>query len=220
MPDERAVPGHLALIPDGNRRWARARGLGAAEGHRSGIDAVGTIAEHAFARGVEVVSFWWGSPANLTRRAPDEVAGIVGALDRWLREEAPGLCARADASFEAIGRWRALCPSLGPAIEALPRAGRRTLVLLMAYDGRDELRAAADVADGAGLEAALWTGHLPPVDLLVRTGGGAHFSAGFLLWKLAEAQLAFPEALWPAFTPGDLDRELDRYARTERRFGR
>ena len=71
------TPRHLALIPDGNRRWARARGLTTAQGHQAGIQAVGRVAEAAFAAGVEVVSFWWGSPANLIRRDPEEVAGIV-----------------------------------------------------------------------------------------------------------------------------------------------
>jgi len=211
------VPGHLAVIPDGNRRWARRRGESATDGHRAGIARVGEVADAAFGAGVQVFSFWWGSPANLTRRSPDEVAGIVGVLDAWLRVQAPALCARYGLGFEAIGRWRELCPSLAPAIDALPRRGSRTLVLLMAYDGREEILAAAGSDD---FEQSLWTGHLPAVDLLIRTGGEAHFSAGFLLWKLAEAQLAFPTELWPAFDEACLARELARYAAIERRFGR
>lgn len=217
MPEQTA-PRHLAVIPDGNRRWASRRGLGPTDGHRAGIEQVGVIARAALIAGVEVFSFWWGSPANLTRRSPDEVAGIVGVLDSWLRGVAPELCRSAGARFEVIGRWRELCPSLAPAIEALPTEGEKTIVLLMAYDGREEIRDAA--SQPGDFEASLWTAHLPPVDLLIRTGGGAHFSAGFLLWQLAESQLSFPEPMWPAFSVEDLQSELSRYAATERRFGR
>jgi len=222
------VPRHLALIPDGNRRWARARGQGAEAGHRAGIARVGEVADAAFAAGIEVVSFWWGSPANLTCRDPAEVAGIVGVLNDFLGRGADGLLARHGAQFEAIGRWRELCPGLEGGVDAASAAagpGPTKLVLLMAYDGRDEIRAAADTlggggADEAGFEAALWTGHLAPVDLLIRTGGEPHLSAAFLLWRLAEAQLAFPEVPWPDFGPEGLQEQLDRYASIERRFGR
>ncbi len=225
MPD---VPRHLALIPDGNRRWARARGEGAEAGHRAGMQRVGQVADAAFAAGVEVVSFWWGSPANLTRRDPAEVAGIVKVLNEFLGCGANGLLSRHGAQFEAIGRWRELCPGLEAGVDAACDAagsGPPKLVLLMAYDGRDELRAAAEALGGGGpreadFEAALWTGHLPPVDLLIRTGGEPHLSAAFLLWRLAEAQLAFPEMPWPDFGPEQLREQLDRYSSIERRFGR
>lgn len=226
MPER--VPRHLALIPDGNRRWARARMLDPVDGHEAGITNVGRVADAAFAAGVEVVSFWWGSPANLTERDPDEVEGIVSALDGFLRRGADGILAGREAGFEVIGRWRELVPSLGPAVRtARASAGRgpRRLVLLMGYDGRDELRAAAHALRGGGsdtqeFEAALWTGHLPPIDLLIRTGGEPHLSAAFLLWRLANAQLAFPDAMWPAYSPAMLEAELARFAATERRFGR
>lgn len=212
----------MAVVPDGNRRWARTRGLGPTEGHRAGIANVGRVAEAAFAAGVETFSFWWGSPANLTRRDPAEIAGIVGVLREWLGGDGVELCRRMDARFEAVGRWRELCPSLIEVVDAMPVDGERTLVLLMAYDGTEEILAAARTGpeDRAAFEAALWTGGLPPVDLLVRTGGEPHFSAGFLLWQLAEAQLAFPDVVWPDYSPERLREDLARFAATERRFGR
>jgi undecaprenyl diphosphate synthase len=220
-------PRHLAVIPDGNRRWARARGLIASDGHRAGIANVGPIAEAAWAAGIETFTFWWGSPANLTKRDSAEVAVIVDALASWLAHEAPPILARAGATFEIHGRWEELCPSLRPGVEAARNAashGPRRLVALMAYDGREEIVAAADRlhGSGGGVDAfgrALWTGALPPVDLLIRTGGEPHLSAGFLTWGIANAQLAFVDAPWPAFTPALLAEEIDRYARTERRFG-
>lgn len=219
---------HLALVPDGNRRWARARGLGPAEGHAAGIHNVGRLAAAAWADGVEAVTFWWGSPANLLRRDPVEVAHIVGVLADWLDGPGAALLAAHGATFEALGRWPELCPELaGPVARARSAAGPgpRRLVLLMGYDGRDELRAAAEALHGGGADeaaftAATWTGHLPPVDLVLRTGGEPHLSAGFLLWSIAEARLAFSPTLWPAFTPAALRRHLARARATPRRYGR
>lgn len=214
---------HLALIPDGNRRWARARGLPEVAGHAAGIQNLGPLVAAAWASGVEVCTFWWSSPANLSRRAPAEVAGIVGALEGWLRREAGPLLAAHGASFSLRGRWAELCPSLGPAAATLPPdPGRgRRLVGLMAYDGQEEVLAAAAAAGGdrARFEAALWTGTLPPVDLVLRTGGEPHLSAGFMLWWIANTQLAFTDTLWPALTPDELRAHLARAAQTPRRFG-
>jgi undecaprenyl diphosphate synthase len=223
-----SIPRHVAVIPDGNRRWARARGLGPAEGHAAGIAAIGPAAAAAWDAGVEVFSFWWGSPANLTRRAPDEARAIVDTLDRWLRAEAPALLAAAGATFQAIGRWRELCPQIVDAVEALERgggSGPRRLVLLMAYDGREEIVDAAERMAGAGgglawFERALWTGMLPPVDLVIRTGGEPHLSAGFLLWSIAEATLSFSDRLWPDYGPDDVRAAIERASGVQRRFGR
>ena len=219
------IPRHLALIPDGNRRWARARGLGPSEGHTAGIAAVGRVMSAAWAAGVETVTFWWGSPANLTLRAPGEVEGILRALVGFLEGEGAARVAAAGARFEAIGRIEDLCPQILPACAAMPRGpGPRRLVLLMAYDGREELQAAAESFARSGARGSLgehlWTAHLPPVDLLIRTGGQPHLSAGFLAWGLAEAQLCFSPTLWPDFEEEALARALADYAASERRFGR
>jgi undecaprenyl diphosphate synthase len=214
-----AAPRHLAVIPDGNRRWARARGLPPTEGHREGIRVIGRIAAAAWRAGVEHFTFWWGSPANLTLRAPDEVAAIVGSLAAWLRDDAPALLAAHDARLAAFGRYEELCPEVGAAMAtARAGAGPRQLTVLMAYDGREELEAAARVA-GAGLRTALWTASLPPVDLLIRTGGEPHLSAGFMMWHIADSLLAFPVEPWPAFDEAALARELAIYSAVERRFG-
>lgn len=221
------APHHLAIVPDGNRRWARARGQGPGEGHAAGIANVGAVAQAAFEAGVQVFTFWWGSPANLTKRSPTEVEAITGVLESWLRGAGAALIERWDARFDAIGRWPALCPDILPGVEAATAAagaGPRRVVLLMGYDGREELldgarRMGEQALDVADFGRTLWTGELPPVDLLIRTGGEPHLSAGFLLWRIAEAQLAFPEDLWPAFGPARLGQELERFAGIERRHG-
>ena len=215
---------HLALIPDGNRRWARSRGWTIEEGHSVGIENVGRIAEAAWARGVEVVTFWWGSPANLTLRPADEVRGILGVLAAWLYGPGSTLLARNGARFDAWGRIAEFCPSVWPAIESARAAGGpgpRRLVLLLAYDGRDEIAAAAEQAPTVlGITTHLWTASLPPVDLLVRTGGEPHLSAAFMAWSLAEACLFFPDELWPEWDVAGLDRALGDVSRRERRYGR
>jgi undecaprenyl diphosphate synthase len=224
------VPRHLAIVPDGNRRWARARGLAPSEGHRAGIQVVGSIAEAAWEAGVEVFTFWWGSPNNLLHRAPDEVAVITGCLRDWLAGSGASLVGKAGAAFELHGRWEELCPSITSGVEAIRRAAgdgprARRLVLLMGYDGLEEIRAAADRLGGGGpspgaFGRATWTGGLPAVDLLIRTGAEPHMSAGFMAWSAADAQLAFPSVPWPEFTPELLAGVLRTYAGTERRFGR
>lgn len=219
---------HLAVIPDGNRRWARARGLPVGEGHAVGVRNVGRVATTAWREGVEVFSFWWGSPANLLRREPAEVERLVGVLGDWLEGEGQGLLRASGARFDALGRWPELCPGLrGPVDTARAAAGPgpRRLVLLMGYDGRDEVRAAAEALGGGGPDAetfgrALWTGSLPPVDLVLRTGGEAHLSAGFYVWQIAEARLAFSRRTWPDFDPRALRAVLRRAAAVDRRYGR
>ena len=219
------VPGHLAIIPDGNRRWARSQGLEPSEGHRVGIRNTGRIAAAAWQDGVEVFSFWWGSPANLTGRDPDEVRIIIEVLNTWLTDEAPALLKDWNARFDVFGRWEELAPGITAGVEAARASagsGPRRLVLLMAYDGREELAAAAAHAPQSVAELAdsLWTASLPPVDLILRTAGEPHLSAGFLLWHIAEAQLTFVDPPWPACTPEDLRAAFGEFAKRDRRFGR
>ena len=218
---------HLALIPDGNRRWARAHGLSVRAGHAAGIARLPALAPCAWEAGVEVLSFWWGSPANLQLRAPEEVEGIVDVLKQALQGPVLEAAQAAGAGVELIGGWAKTCPELADAAAALPRprAGRPRLCILMAYDGRDEIRAAAEALGGAGSDAehftqALWTGHLPPVDLVLRTGGEPHLSAGFMLWSIAEAQLYFSPKLWPDFSTEDLHQAIAHSRGTVRRRGR
>ena len=188
---------------------------------------VGRNVEAAWQHGVETFTFWWGSTANLIKRDAAEVAVITGCLDEWLQTTASALLRKHDARFDVFGRWRELCPEIATGVAAAQAAagsGNKRLVLLIAYDGREEILAAARQTDkSCDLEAfgrSMWTGTLPPVDLLIRTGGEPHLSAGFMLWRIAEAQLAFPKRMWPEFDPTALCALLDTMARTERRFGR
>ncbi len=217
---------HVAMIPDGNRRWARERGLRPEEGHTTGLAIMSELVSCAFENGVKVFTFWWGSPANLTKRDPEEVAHIVACLDAWLRGSAPALLARWDASFSIHGLWAELCPQLRGAVDIATQAqggDSRQLVVLMGYSGHDEIRAAVQEATTAGTASAfekrLWTADHPPVDLVIRTGLARHLSAGFMLWSIGEASIVFAEMMWPDYTVDDLREHLDWYAAEDRRYG-
>ena len=238
-----APPRHVALIPDGNRRWARSRRLTVAQGHRAGMDALGPAATAAWDSGVEVVTFWWGSPANLLKRDPDEVANIIGVLADWLPAAGVELLRANDATLQLGGRWQELAAALIPAVDAAELALRRPagspppsrkLLVLIGYDGQEEiLDAAARVSrsgdgdgsssvDRAAFEAALWTGAAPPVDLIVRSAaaGEPHLSAGFMLWHIANAQLSWLPEYWPAVRPDHIRRAIHSYRARERRLGK
>ncbi len=185
------------------------------------------MAAAAWSVGVEVFTFWWGSPANLTLRSEAEVREIVAALSDWLDGPAMDLLRRHSARFEMHGRFAELCPSLVPSVARASTAagtGPRRLVVLMGYDGRDEIRsavtAAAQKGDASEFEQELWTRGLPPVDLLIRSGDSAHLSAGFMLWSIAEARIRMVESMWPDFTVDDLIRLIEEAAASERRYGR
>jgi undecaprenyl diphosphate synthase len=225
-------PRHIALIPDGNRRWARERGLTPAEGHHAGIQALGPVAATAWGAGVEVVTFWWGSPNNLISRTPDEVANIIRVLGEWLSGPGIDLLASAGAELVIAGRWRELAADLIPAVDHAQQtlshrastSPRRMLMILMAYDGQEEVLAAAAAAGGgarAAFEASLWTSRAPPVDLVVRSAAAAepHLSAGFMLWHIANAQFHWVDDFWPAVNARHIEVAIMRFRRTERRFG-
>lgn len=233
--DGAAVPRHVAVIMDGNGRWARRRGLPRQAGHKAGIKPVRMIVESAAQRGVEVLTLFAFSSENW-RRPRDEINALMGLFVEALRKEVAELDSNG-IRLRFIGQLETLGPELISAIreaEELTRDNlRMELVLAVAYGGRWDLVAAArqlarDIESGslrseqideARLEAALSTAPFPPVDLLIRSGGEQRIS-NFLLWDLAYSELYFSDVLWPDFGEGDLEAAFDYYARRQRRFGR
>lgn len=236
-PPPEPLPRHVAITPDGNRRWARAHGKSLLEGHAAGTEAFKTIVRHAAERGVKYVSIWGMSLDNFVRRDPREVAGLL----QLFRKEFRSLAAdeeihRQGVHVDVLGRWREKFPlpvrrSIEQAIDATKDYGNLFLNIFLAYSGTDEMleavrriasesrRASRLHITPALIKQHLFTRDLPPVDLLIRTGGEPHLSAGFMMWDVADAQLFFTEKYWPEFTPGDFDRALAQYAQRERRFG-
>jgi undecaprenyl diphosphate synthase len=225
------APRHVAVIMDGNRRWARERGVPETDGHAAGVDAVRPIVERAQQRGVEVLSIYAFSRENWAR-ASEEVEMLFALLDAAIRDYTPDLV-RQGVAVRLLGRMSELRGPTRASIEealALTAAGTRmTLNVAFNYSGRTEIVDAvqrclregipAEAVDEATIEQRLYTAELPGVDLLIRTGGDQRIS-NFLLWQAAYAELYFCDRYWPDFRPEDLDAALAEYTRRSRRFGR
>ena len=219
------TPAHVAIIMDGNGRWAKRRLLPRAEGHRQGVEALNRVVEAAARLGIERLTVFAFSSENWARPAP-EVAMLMKlfaqALHRWCEP-----LAKAGVRLRVIGDKTAFSDSVKEAIEASERAtvngANMELVIAANYGGRWDVCQATQQVNDAGLDVTpenlskYMT--VPDVDLLIRTGGECRIS-NFLLWQSAYAEIYFTERLWPDFAAGDLEDALAWYVRRERRFGR
>ena len=225
------LPRHVAIIMDGNRRWARARGLPELEGHPAGVEAIRGVLRHARRRGLRVLTLYAFSRENWAR-SDDEVVALFGLLEAAIRSETPELRAQG-VRVRMIGRTDELPPATRASIEdALDATAGGTEMLLniaFNYAGRTELVDAVRRIVGAGLRpdeideatiaGALYTAGTPDPDLVIRTGGEQRLS-NFLIWQSAYAELVTTETLWPDFGPEALDAALVEFASRQRRFGR
>jgi len=227
-------PRHVALIMDGNGRWAQARGLPRSAGHKAGIDALRRCVRAASDHGIEVLSIYSFSTENW-QRPKLEVAFLLDLLRRFIRQDVAELHA-SGVQIKIIGSRTELEPSIVKMIEDAENltAGNSKLKLIVAfnYGARQELaRAAKALAEqvAAGklnpaeigvekLESALDTAGLPPVDLLIRTGGEQRIS-NFLVWQCAYAEFYFTPIFWPDFDAQVLGKALEDFASRDRRFG-
>jgi tritrans,polycis-undecaprenyl-diphosphate synthase [geranylgeranyl-diphosphate specific] len=231
------VPCHVAVIPDGNRRWAKKRGLPIIEGYRRGSDTLSDILEIAFDLGVIHFSIWGISESNIINRARE----WVDSLDRLFETNFNTLAQEKkiherEVKINVYGKWMELLrqetkESIWRALKATEKYNRLTLNLFIAYSGTEELLDAIrrilekskeepglDITPGL-LKKHLLTCDLPPVDLLIRTGGEPHLSDGFMMWDVADAQLYFSDKFWPEFTPEDFQKAIEDYSKRGRRFG-
>ncbi len=223
-----ATPRHVAIIMDGNGRWAKARHLPRVAGHRKGIETVRTVSRAARSLGIEVLTLYAFSSENW-RRPAEEVSDLMGLLRHFIKSDLDEL-AREGVRLRVIGDHTAFAPDLVDLIDgALARTASNTgstLVIGLNYGSQDEIvRAARKLAgrdpaliDAAAVEAALDTGDLPPVDLLIRTSG-EHRLSNFMLWQAAYAELLFVDTLWPDFGSDALADAIRAFHRRERRFG-
>ncbi len=229
-PGER-LPRHIAIIMDGNRRWARSRGVPEAQGHAAGVEAIRPIVEHAAARGIEALTIYAFSRENW-QRSSGEVETLIGLLEATIRDETPKLIEEG-VQVRLAGRLAELPDgtrlSIEQAIEATAGGERMVLNVAFNYSSRSEIvdavRAYADdghdldAFDEEALSSYLYTTGLPDPDLLIRTGGDQRIS-NFLLWQAAYAELYFCDCFWPDFGPAELDVAIAEFARRARRFGR
>jgi undecaprenyl diphosphate synthase len=228
------APRHVAIIMDGNGRWAAKRGLPHSAGHRAGAEAVRRTLRAAGKAGVEVLTLYAFSSENW-RRSDQEVSDLKGLLLYYIDRELDTI-AEEGVRLRLIGDPDAFGPELAArlagAVERTRGNDRLTLVVALSYGGRAEIAAAAralatSAAEGAldpetideeMVGAALQTADLPPLDLLIRTSGEVRLS-NFLLWQSAYAELCFVDTLWPDFDEGDFAAALAEFARRQRRFG-
>lgn len=229
-----ATPRHVAIIMDGNGRWAKARHLPRAAGHRKGMEAVRAVVRAAGELGIEYLTLFGFSSENW-KRPEDEVKDLMGLLRIYLRRDARDLHEQG-VRLRIIGDRARLAQDIQDQldeVEALTANNTAlTLMIALSYGGRDELVQAArslaadaaagrispDAIDDAAFASRLFTHGVPDPDLLIRTSGEQRIS-NFLLWQLAYTEFVFVETLWPDFDRESLSAALDVYARRERRYG-
>jgi undecaprenyl diphosphate synthase len=228
------LPRHIAIIMDGNGRWAQARGLPRIAGHRSGAEAVRRTLEAAGELGIPYLTLFGFSSENW-KRPLDEVDDLMGLLRHYLRGEIAELH-RKGVRLRVIGEIERLAPDIIAMIrhaEALTRDNDRiNLTIALSYGGRAEIVAAAravaakvaagnlplDRVDEDAIARHLFTADLPDPDLLIRTSGEQRIS-NFLLWQCAYAELVFTKTLWPDFGRADLEQAIAEFGGRERRYG-
>ena len=234
-PDPARLPRHVAIIMDGNGRWATARDLPRLEGHRKGADSVRDVTRAAREVGLQALTLYAFSSQNWTR-PPDEVLGLMRLLHEFVHKERAEIMDNG-IRLRAVGEIDRLPGFVrDPLLElcaASATNGGMILTLALSYGGRESLveatrtLCAAAVAgelrpaaiDEEMIDRTLWTAGLPPLDLLIRTSGEQRLS-NFLLWESAYAELWFTDVAWPDFDRTHLYAALDDYARRERRFGK
>jgi len=226
-----AVPRHLAIVMDGNRRWARKKHLPVIAGHRAGVETIRRTLRAARERGVEYLTLYSFSTENWSRDT-EEVGALMALLEETIRRETRSLV-EDQVQLRVIGRLDELSERLQKAIagavEATSDGKRGVMTLAFNYGGRAEIVDAvrrlvrdgvpADKVDEATIAARLYAPGHPDPDLLIRTGGELRVS-NFLLWEVAYSEMWATQVLWPDFSVADLDAALASYAERERRFGR
>ncbi|MBA7669380.1 Ditrans,polycis-undecaprenyl-diphosphate synthase ((2E,6E)-farnesyl-diphosphate specific) [subsurface metagenome] len=224
-------PQHIAIVMDGNRRWAQQRGLPALEGHKAGLKSMRTTMEYLGNHHLKYLTVYGFSTENWNR-APDEVAGLFQLFTEVLNKETPELNKRG-VRLRHLGRLDQLPPAaqlaINRAVELTKNNTGMTLNYAVNYGGRQEIldavgRFIADEGapplqiDEASFSRHLYTDGIPDVDLLIRTGGDLRLS-NFLIWQAAYAEYYFTPVLWPDFDEKELEKALLSYSQRQRRFG-
>ncbi|MBT8038139.1 MAG: isoprenyl transferase [Verrucomicrobiae bacterium] len=234
MPPTNDIPRHIAIIMDGNGRWANARGLPRRDGHRAGAESVRNAVETCRQLDVDFLTLYAFSSENW-KRPQKEIDALMKLLERFLREKLPELLQQ-NVRFQTIGKLDMLPGKCRQQIHKAETDTRNntglTLILALSYGSREEItdaaralatRAAAGEIDPADIDTDLFSRHLytantPDPDLLIRTSGELRIS-NFLLWQISYSEIVISPKYWPDFRDADLRAAVDEYARRHRRFG-
>jgi undecaprenyl diphosphate synthase len=216
---------HVAIIMDGNGRWAKRRRLPRAMGHQRGVEAVRNLVRGLGPMGLECLTLYAFSSENW-KRPEEEISDLMSLMRKFIRSDLPDFV-KNGIRLKIIGNYKALAPDIVEMLEdALARTagGDKTIAVALNYGSQQEIaRAAAKAAERGPVTAEtigahLDTADLPPLDLLIRTSGEVRLS-NFLLWQAAYAEMWFTDVLWPDFTPAHLAEALNSFAGRERRYG-
>jgi undecaprenyl diphosphate synthase len=216
---------HVAIIMDGNGRWAKRHHVPRAMGHQRGVEAVRKLVRSLESTGLECLTLYAFSSENW-KRPEEEIGDLMNLMRRFIKSDLPEFVSN-DVKLKIIGDWKGLAPDIVAMLEdALTQTakGKRTLAVALNYGSQQEIARAAAKAAAEGevtaeaIAAHLDTADLPPLDLLIRTSGEQRLS-NFLLWQAAYAEFWFTDVLWPDFTPEHLNEALEEFARRERRYG-
>ena len=222
--DKTKLPKHVGIIMDGNRRWAKKRGLTAIAGHARAVDKVTEkLIERAGELGVEYLTLWAFSTENWDRDK-QEVAGIMKLFRKALSSKIEKFVEKG-AKLQMIGDMSRfdedIQEGMKKAAEVSKNNTKITVTFALNYGGRDEILRAVEKSreNGESLENNLDTVGMPDPDLIIRTGGEKRLS-GFLTWQSVYAELYFTDLLFPDFSPAEFDKALEEYERRQRRFGK
>lgn len=225
---------HIAIIPDGNRRWAKLRSFEGRFGHEEGVKRLEEISDAVFKKKIPYFTFWAGSVDNLIKRSTIEINFLTKLLkDQLTKQLASQKFVNEKIKFRLIGEWNEILrdPELKALADELERQTKNFAIynytILFGYDGRREMMAAIEKLRSKSVGSitvervgdSLWTAGLPSVDLVVRTGGEPHWSSGFMMWLTADSQFYFTEKLWPDFMVENLEKALADFYSRGRRFG-
>ena len=226
------LPSHIAIIMDGNRRWARKKGLTATKGHEAGIKNLTKIVDHCEKLGIKTLTIYTLSTENWKKRAKKEVKGIFDLLIRLVKEKKEEYRKRG-IRVAALGDITQFPERVRKAIEEITKVVIKNetmrVNLALNYGGRDEIVRAVQKIVEEGIKPRkinekviaehLYTNGQADPDLIIRPGGEQRLS-NFLLWQMSYSEIYFTDVLWPDFTPTELDKALDEYAERQRRYGK
>lgn len=226
---------HLAIIPDGNRRWAKKKILDTKKGHEKGAQRFEKLYEKIAEMKIPYFSFWGASYDNLTKRSKSEINNLKNLIhlefEKLLNDKR---VMENRIKIDVVGRWEEVFPEnskklINECIKKTKKNDKLFLTFLLAYNGTDEMINAINQIKEKNLKATeenikknLWTKNLPAVDFIIRTGvdSDPHNSAGFMMWDTAYSQLYFTKTLFPDFNEKELEKAINNFELRERRHGK
>ncbi|HIP50278.1 MAG TPA: di-trans,poly-cis-decaprenylcistransferase [Candidatus Pacebacteria bacterium] len=235
MDNTQEIPNHVAIIPDGNRRWARARDVEPWDGHAAGADIIEELTKKARDIGIKYISFWGSSEENMKRRSLRERRELIKIYEKYFNKLMSGDDIFDDeVRINVFGKWREQLPKslvsiIEEGIEKTKNHKKHHLTFFLSYSGDEEMMGAIEkivksYEKGVKItkeiiKKHLLTSDLPAVDYLIRTGGEPHLSTGFMMWDIANAQLFFSDEYFPDFGCEEFEKAIEEYVKRTRRLG-